>query len=389
MPSSYPPIVLVFADIYFLNNLISLFCIRHRGCPYLFGDFQRCTHRIGCIPDRPADNQIIGAVFDGTSTTAPVSVVPLGDVNGDGIDDFAYGSEGTSSVVQIFFGGSALDTTADVMYWAEEGSGTIWRAGLDGTNAEELLAGLGSPFGIALDPAAGKIYWTDDGSDKLQSADLDGSNVEDVITDIPSLRGVAVAPRLSADCNTNGIPDTCETFPDCNLNAVPDECELGGNDCNANGVPDECDVDCDTNGTPDACESFADCNSNSIPDACELSGNDCNSGDQIVKPHIAAGTSRSLTAVEVAVGLRLAHALLKGDPESEVSVFLLADAVVAARRGQKTPDGYYNMKRMLKRDLGRRRELLKAVAHLGADTGAAASSRVPVTLCGKRIFSDL
>ena len=47
--------------------------------------------------------------------------------------------------------------------------------------------------------------------------------------------------------------------------------------------------------------------------------------------------------------LRLAHALLKSDPAAEVTVFLMADAVVAARRGQKTPDGYYNMERMLKR----------------------------------------
>ena len=40
-------------------------------------------------------------------------------------------------------------------------------------------------------------------------------------------------------------------------------------------------------------------------------------------------------------------------------MFLMADVVVAARRGQKTPEGYYNMERMLKRDLGRCRELLK------------------------------
>ncbi|MDO8354239.1 MAG: DsrE family protein [Aestuariivirga sp.] len=48
-------------------------------------------------------------------------------------------------------------------------------------------------------------------------------------------------------------------------------------------------------------------------------------------------------------GLRLAHALLKNDPAAEVTVFLMADAVIAARKGQKTPDGYYNMERMLKR----------------------------------------
>lgn len=55
------------------------------------------------------------------------------------------------------------------------------------------------------------------------------------------------------------------------------------------------------------------------------------------------GTERCYNA------LRLAHNLMKQDRESEVTVFLMADAVVAARKGQKTPDGYYNMERMLKR----------------------------------------
>jgi uncharacterized protein involved in oxidation of intracellular sulfur len=49
--------------------------------------------------------------------------------------------------------------------------------------------------------------------------------------------------------------------------------------------------------------------------------------------------------------LRLAHALPRRDPEGEIVVFLMADAVVAARKGQKTPDGYYNMERMLRRVL--------------------------------------
>ena len=47
--------------------------------------------------------------------------------------------------------------------------------------------------------------------------------------------------------------------------------------------------------------------------------------------------------------LRLAHALLKNDSEAEVTVFLMADSVVAARKGQNTPNGYYNMERMLRR----------------------------------------
>lgn len=47
--------------------------------------------------------------------------------------------------------------------------------------------------------------------------------------------------------------------------------------------------------------------------------------------------------------LRLAHALLKKEPQMEVTIFLMADAVVGAKAGQKTPDGYYNVERMLKR----------------------------------------
>ncbi|MGB8315993.1 MAG: DsrE family protein, partial [Aestuariivirga sp.] len=58
-------------------------------------------------------------------------------------------------------------------------------------------------------------------------------------------------------------------------------------------------------------------------------------------------------------GLRLALALLKNDPECKITVFLMADAVISARKGQKTPDGYYNVERMLKRiTLGRNRILL-------------------------------
>jgi uncharacterized protein involved in oxidation of intracellular sulfur len=49
--------------------------------------------------------------------------------------------------------------------------------------------------------------------------------------------------------------------------------------------------------------------------------------------------------------LRLAHALLKRDPATQVTVFSMADAVLAAKAQQKTPDGYYNVERMLKRIL--------------------------------------
>jgi uncharacterized protein involved in oxidation of intracellular sulfur len=54
----------------------------------------------------------------------------------------------------------------------------------------------------------------------------------------------------------------------------------------------------------------------------------------------AYGTERSYN------GLRLAYSLAKRDGE-EVRIFLLADAVTCALAGQQTPDGYYNLERML------------------------------------------
>jgi len=58
-------------------------------------------------------------------------------------------------------------------------------------------------------------------------------------------------------------------------------------------------------------------------------------------------------------GLRLAVALAKHDPATAVTVFLMADALGCAKKAQKTPDGYYNIERMLKRfTVGRHRILL-------------------------------
>src|SRR6188768_3126650 len=51
-------------------------------------------------------------------------------------------------------------------------------------------------------------------------------------------------------------------------------------------------------------------------------------------------------------GLRLATAIAKLEG-TEVRVFLMADAVGCAKPGQTTPDGYYNIGRMIKGLVGR------------------------------------
>jgi uncharacterized protein involved in oxidation of intracellular sulfur len=53
--------------------------------------------------------------------------------------------------------------------------------------------------------------------------------------------------------------------------------------------------------------------------------------------------------------LRLALNLVKR-PEAAVRIFLTGDGVVCAKKGQKTPDGFYNVERMLK-SLARRGEV--------------------------------
>jgi len=64
------------------------------------------------------------------------------------------------------------------------------------------------------------------------------------------------------------------------------------------------------------------------------------------------GTERSYN------GLRLARELGKRD-DVQLRVFLMADAVACAKRGQTTPNGYYNLERMI-----------RSVVAKGAEVGA-------------------
>jgi uncharacterized protein involved in oxidation of intracellular sulfur len=67
------------------------------------------------------------------------------------------------------------------------------------------------------------------------------------------------------------------------------------------------------------------------------------------------GTERAYNA------LRLAHSLIQRDGE-QVRVFLIGDAASCAKRGQQTPNGYYNLERML-----------SAIARRGGQIGVCGS----------------
>jgi len=64
------------------------------------------------------------------------------------------------------------------------------------------------------------------------------------------------------------------------------------------------------------------------------------------------GTERSYN------GLRLAKSLIQNNPDNELTLFLLADAVTCAKSGQQPPSGYYNMELMLKAVLRQGKVLL-------------------------------
>lgn len=85
----------------------------------------------------------------------------------------------------------------------------------------------------------------------------------------------------------------------------------------------------------------------SDPDAARPVGSDARTSVNtlIVLNDPAYGTERSYN------GLRLAHALAKREGE-DVRLFLLADAVTCALAGQTTPNGYYNLERMLTAAIG-------------------------------------
>jgi uncharacterized protein involved in oxidation of intracellular sulfur len=64
------------------------------------------------------------------------------------------------------------------------------------------------------------------------------------------------------------------------------------------------------------------------------------------------GTERSYNGLRVAGNLATTH------EQAEVDVFLMGDAVACAKTGQATPNGYYNLERMLKPVVRRGRVLL-------------------------------
>lgn len=99
------------------------------------------------------------------------------------------------------------------------------------------------------------------------------------------------------------------------------------------------------------------------------------------------GTERSYN------GLRLALALSSVD-DTSVRVFLMADAVACAKPGQTTPDGYYNIGRMLKSlvtrgvEIGACGSCMDARGYLEADLSAGVARSTMTRLAEWTIEAD-
>jgi hypothetical protein len=183
-------------------------------------------HNLQTLPTPPTASKIYWAELSGTA----VKRSDLGGTNVEVLVDALDGLQGAAGVVadrptgrfyfvdggrimRANFDGSgvetlvtnmsnatriAVDGMGGKMYWirSQAPSGQLWRANLNGTNAE-LLLNINAPKDLALDVEAGKVYWTYAPNlacpnAKIQRASLDGSNVEDVVTGIMLPNGLAL-----------------------------------------------------------------------------------------------------------------------------------------------------------------------------------------------------
>lgn len=85
--------------------------------------------------------------------------------------------------------GLAYDDVHGKIYFSdfyETYAGKIWSVNLDGSELTAIATDLVEPYGVALDVPNGKIYWADEADDnddgRIYRANLDGSNAEAIVT---------------------------------------------------------------------------------------------------------------------------------------------------------------------------------------------------------------
>lgn len=238
-------------------------------------------------------------------------VIPISDeapICGNPLDiDDEHGMDAVNTFVSnlgvLVYPISGTGTNPDVIDLAQalaEATGGLWNE-TTSPDSDLILHVLGGVFDACQKTADCNDNGLPDTCDieSGASADCDGDGAIDLCTFDPS--------SLAMDCNQNGVFDPCEvgdeSETDCDQNKVLDSCDLqieGSLDCDQNGLPDSCDVeseggDCNENGIPDACDiagdSAIDCDANGIVDTCELATNpslDCNENQTLDSCDVAS-----------------------------------------------------------------------------------------------------
>ncbi len=84
-----------------------------------------------------------------------------------------------------------MAVNADHVYWTNGSTGTIGRANLDGTGANQSFITGAGPFGVAVD--ADHVYWTNFTTGSIGLANLDGTGAnQSLLTGATVPFGVAV-----------------------------------------------------------------------------------------------------------------------------------------------------------------------------------------------------
>ena len=132
-----------------------------------------------------ATRRLVCALSGPTSSSgpcdAPTAFGADGSQSGASYSCLADGSYTLSVALSLTDSGTASATrhftvavVSGHVYWANNGAGTIGRANLDGTGANQgFISGADGPFGVAVD--SGHVYWTNFNTGTIGRANLDGT----------------------------------------------------------------------------------------------------------------------------------------------------------------------------------------------------------------------
>ena len=102
--------------------------------------------------------------------------------------------------------GLVVDAQAQVMYWADWGTVEIFKANLDGSNAQKIVeqSEFIFPRGVDYSPTTNQVFWSDFSLDKVFAVNLDDGVIDSIATratglgsssGFPRVHGIAVDPR--------------------------------------------------------------------------------------------------------------------------------------------------------------------------------------------------